>query len=55
MISAHPGLVPSMDGGHTRDRIHCGTVFFDKVSTLSFTHLQCSTGGIETVAAKHSY
>ena len=55
MISAHPGIVPRMDGRHTRDRTHCGTVFFDNVSTLSFIYLQCSIDGIETIAAKHSY
>ena len=55
MISAHPGLVPRIDGCHSRDRIHCGTVFYDNVSTLSFTYLQYSTGGIEIIAAKQSY
>ena len=52
VISAYPVLVPRIDGRHSRDRIDCGTVFFDNVSTLSFTHLQCSTGGIETIVAK---
>ena len=44
-----------MDGRHTRSRIHCGTVFMDYISSNSFTHLQRSTGGIGTVAAKLSY
>ena len=51
----HPSLVPRIDGHHSRDRIHYGTVFFDNVSTLSLTHLQCSAGGIKTIAAKQSY
>ena len=55
VISVHPSLVPRIDGHHSRDRIHHGTVFFDNVSTLSLTHLQCSTGGIKTIAAKQSY
>ena len=55
VFSAHAGLVSQMDGRHTRSRIHCGTVFFDQVSSLSFTHLQYSTGDIDTIAAKRSY
>ena len=55
VISAHAGLLPRLDSRHTRSRIHCGTVFMDYISTNSFTHLQCSTGGIETIAAKRSY
>ena len=54
VISAHAGLVPRLDGRHTCSRIHCGTVFMDHVYTKSFTHLQCSTGDIETIAAKSS-
>ena len=54
VISAHAGLVPRLDGRHTCSRIHCGTVFMDRIYTKSFTHLQCSTGDIETIAAKRS-
>ena len=55
VISAHTGLVPRIDGQHTHSRIHYGTVFMDHISINSFTHLQCSTGGIETIAAKRLY
>ena len=55
VISAHAGLVPRLDGRHTRSRIHCGTVFMDHISANSFRHLQYSTAGIKTIAAKRSY
>ena len=43
VISAYLGLVSRIYGYHSRDRIHCGTIFYDNISTLSFTHLQYST------------
>ena len=55
IISVRVGRVPRMDGRYIRSRIHCGTVFMDHVSTNSFTHLQYSTSGIETITAKRSY
>mmetsp|Transcript_17455 Transcript_17455/g.16919 ORF Transcript_17455/g.16919 Transcript_17455/m.16919 type:complete len:109 (-) Transcript_17455:200-526(-) len=53
-MSSQKGLVRRIDVWHTRDRITCGTVFFDNMSCFSYTHLQCSTGGDETIAAKRS-
>ena len=55
MQSAQPGLVPRMDGRHTKDRITSVTVFLDDHSSHSYSHLQTSTGGDETLAAKHAY
>ena len=55
MQSNQPGLVPRMKGRHTKDRISAVTVFLDDKSSHSFSHLQTSTGGDETLAAKHAY
>ena len=44
-----------MDGRHTKDRITSVSVFLDDKSGHSFSHLQTSTGGEETLAAKHAY
>ena len=55
IIYVHAVLVPRLDGRHTRSQIHYGTVFMDHVSTNSFTHLQYSTGGIETISAKRTH
>jgi hypothetical protein len=55
VISAQPGLVPRMDGRHTRDRINSGCVFFDHISGHSYTHLQTSVDNDQTIAAKRGY
>ena len=55
MQSNQPGLVPRMKGRHTKSRISAVTVFLDDKSNHSFSHLQTSTGGDETLAAKHAY
>ena len=47
MMSAQPGLVPRMDGRHTKDRITAVSVFLDTVTGHSFSHLQISTGGMK--------
>ena len=52
VISAHPGLVPRMDGRHTRDRISCGSVFIDTTTGYSFTHMQTSTDCEQTLLGK---
>jgi hypothetical protein len=52
VISAQPGLVPRLDGRHTRDRINSGCVFFDHYSGYSYTHLQTSVDNDQTLAAK---
>ena len=54
-MSVQPGLVPRMDGKHTKDRITAMSVFLDSATSHSFSHLQISTGGEETRASKHAY
>ena len=44
-----------MDDRYTRSQIHCGAAFMDHTSSNSFTHLQCLTGDIETIAVNRSY
>lgn len=55
VISAQPGLVPRLDGRHTRDRIVGACVFFDHVSNHSYTHLQTSIDNAQTLEAKKGY
>ena len=55
VISAQPGLVPRMDGRHTRDRISGGCVFIDNDSRYSYTHLQSSIDGDQTLEAKQGF
>ena len=55
VISKHPGLLPRMSGQHKRDRLTAITVFYDIVSRLSYSHLQRSTDGKETVTAKQAF
>jgi len=55
MQSKQPGLVPRLDGRHTKDRITSVSVFLDDNSGHSYSHLQTSTGGDETLAAKHAF
>ncbi len=55
LISAQPGLVPRMEGGHTRARIWAATVFKDHFSGLIYTHLMTSPSLEETIAAKQAY
>ena len=55
VISAQPGLVPRMDGRHTKDRITGACVFIDNHTRYSYTHLQTSIDGLQTLAAKHGF
>ena len=55
VISAQPGLIPRVDGRHTRDRITCGCVFLDHASGHSYTHMQTACTNEESVAAKKEY
>ena len=52
VISAQPGLVPRLDGRHTKERINAGCVFVDHYSKLSYTHLQTSADNEQTIQAK---
>jgi hypothetical protein len=55
VISHQPGLVPRMDGRHTKDRINSACVFIDHVSGLSYSHLQTSVDNVQTLQAKRGY
>lgn len=44
-----------MDDRYTRSQIHYGAAFMDHTSSNTFTHLQCLTGGIETISVNRSY
>ena len=55
VISAQPGLVPRIDGMHSKARITAGCVFIDHLSRLSYTHLQTSVDNKQTLEAKLGY
>ncbi len=55
VISHQPGLVPRMDGRHTKQRINSACVFIDHVSGLSYSHLQTSVDNEQTIQAKLGY
>jgi len=55
LISAQPGLVPRMDGRHTKDRIVGACVFVDDATGYKYTHLQTSIDGEQSVAAKQAF
>ena len=54
-LVAQPGLVPRINGRHTNDRI-CGvTGFFDNDTGYSYSSLQTSLYGEQTLTAKHAF
>ena len=55
LVVAQPGLVPRMDGRHTNDRVVGATGFLDHYSGYSYSSLQTSLDGEQTVAAKLSF
>ena len=55
LISAQPGIVPRLEGKHTRDRIMAATVYFDHFSGYSYIHLQCSTDTEDTILSKYAF
>ena len=55
VISAQPGLVPRIDGRHSKERVVAGCVFVDHASRLSYTHLQTSVDNAQTIEAKEGY
>jgi hypothetical protein len=52
VVSGQPGLVPRMDGKHTKQRIVGGAVFKDHVTGYSYTHLQTSLDLVQSISAK---
>ena len=55
LVVAQPGLVPRISGRHTKDRICGATGFYDHHSGYSYSALQTSLDGDQTLAAKHSF
>ena len=53
MMSLTVGFVAQLKGFLTKRRYRVPTVFVDHVSDLSYVHVQSSTGGDETIEAKH--
>ena len=54
-VVAQPVLVPQMDGRHTNDWICSATGFLDHHTGYSYSSLQTSLDGEQTVAAKISF
>ena len=55
LVVAQPGLVPRMSGRHTNERICGATGFFDHYSGYSYSALQTSLDGEQTLVAKLSF
>ena len=55
LMSSHPNIIPRISGRHTRDRISCATCFYDTFSRYSYSHLQRSTTGDETLSTKETF
>ena len=55
MESPHPGLVAQMKGKPTTRRHRAATVFIDHFSDFCYVHLQDSTSGDDTLAAKKAF
>ena len=55
LVVAQPGLVPRMDGRHTNDRICGATTFLDHYSGMSYSSLQTSLDGQQTLEAKQAF
>ena len=55
IISAQPGLVLHMDDRHTKDRMIGACVFLDNYTRYSYTHLQTSIDGDQTLETKQGF
>ena len=55
LVVAQPGLVLRLSGRHTNARICGATGFYDNHSGYSFSSLQTTLDGEQTLAAKHSF
>ena len=55
LVVAQPGLVPRISGRHTNERICGATGFFDHYSGYSYSALQTSLDGEQTLAAKNMF
>lgn len=55
LVVAQPGLVPRMDGRHTFARVCGATTFLDHYSGMSYSSLQTSLDGQQTLAANQAF
>jgi len=55
IVVAQPGLVPRISGRHTNARICGATGFYDNHTGYSFSSLQTSLDGDQTIAAKFAF
>ena len=55
VVVSQPGLVPRLSGHHTHERICGATVFLDHHSKLSYSYLQTSLNGDQTLTAKLNF
>ena len=55
LVVAQPGLVPRISGKHTNQRICGATGFYDNHTGYSYSSLQTSLNGEQTLAAKHAF
>ena len=55
LVVAQPGLVPRISGRHTNSRICGATGFYDNYSGYSYSSLQTSLDGEQTLATKNSF
>ena len=55
LVVAQPGLLPRISGRHTKDCICGATGFYDHHSGYSYSALQTSLDGDQTLAAKNSF
>ena len=55
LVSKQPGLVPRQDGKHSLDRITGATVYHDNHSGWTYSHLQTSLDGEQTLASKVAF
>ena len=55
IVVAQPGLVPRLSGRHSHDRICGATCFVDHFSKYSYSVLQISLDGEQTLSAKNTF
>ena len=55
LVVAQPGLVPRISGRHTHSRICGATGFLDHFSNYSYSSMQTSLDGDQTVQAKNNF
>ena len=54
-MCSRPGIIPKISRDLTQDRILCATCFYDTFSRYSYSYLQQSTTGDETLSTKEAF